>query len=326
MTERTLIQAINNALDQALEADETVLLLGEDVGVDGGVFRATLGLFEKYSGTRVIDTPLSESGIIGAAIGLAVSGMKPVAEIQFSGFLPPAFDQIICHAARIRSRSRGRYTCPLVIRTPSGAGIRAPEHHGESLETIMIHVPGLKVVMPSTPSDAKGLLLSAIDDPDPVIFYEPKRLYRAIREEVPDTPYRIPLGKARIAKPGNDVTLLCWGAMVPVCLHAAQQAQQTDNTNVEVIDLRTLKPFDKDTILASLEKTGRVVIVHEAPRTLGFGAELSAFINERCILRLKAPVLRVTGYDVTPPLARLENYYIPDPFRVILAIRKVMTF
>lgn len=326
MTKRTLIQAINNALDQALEGDENVILIGEDVGIDGGVFRATVGLVEKYSESRVIDTPLSESGIIGAAVGLAVSGMKPVAEIQFSGFLPPAFDQIICHVARIRSRSRGRFSCPLVIRTPCGAGIRAPEHHGESLESIMIHTPGLKVVMPSTPSDAKGLLLAAIDDPDPVIFYEPKRIYRAIKEDVPDDPYRIPLGKAHIANPGKDVTLISWGAMVPVCLHAAQQIAQADGTSVEVIDLRTLKPLDIDTILTSLDKTQRVVIVHEAPRTLGYGAELSALITERSILRLKAPVLRVTGYDVTPPLARLEDYYYPDPLRVILAIRKVMTF
>ncbi|MHA1713989.1 MAG: alpha-ketoacid dehydrogenase subunit beta [Candidatus Ranarchaeia archaeon] len=326
MTKRTLIQAINQALDIALEMDEDTVVLGEDVGVDGGVFRATVGLIEKYGNDRVIDTPLSESGIVGAAIGMAVSGLKPIVEIQFSGFLPPTFDQLLCHAARIRTRSRGRYSCPLVLRTPYGAGIRAPEHHSESLESILIHIPGLKVVVPSTPKDAKGLLLSAVDDPDPVIFFEPKRLYRAIREDVPDEAYRIPLAKASIVREGNDVTLISWGAMVPVCLQAAQLIYRTDGTNVEVIDLRTLKPFDKDAVLASSDKTGRVVIVHEAPRTLGFGAEISALINERALLRLKAPVLRVTGYDTPPPLARLEDYYLPDSVRIIFAIRRVMTF
>ncbi len=323
---QNMVEAITSALDYALETIDETVILGEDVGVDGGVFRATKGLVEKYGDQRVIDTPLSESGIIGTSIGMAAMGLRPIAEIQFSGFLPPGFDQLICHAARIRTRSRGRYTCPLVVRSPYGSGIRAPEHHGESLESILIHIPGLKVVIPSTPTDAKGLLISAIEDPDPVIFFEPKRIYRAFREDVPDDGYRVPLGQARTVQSGDDVSLITWGAMVPVCLKAAKDLREKNKIDAEVLDLRTLSPVDKDAVLLTAEKTGRVVIVHEAPRTLGFGAELSALIAERNILCLKAPVTRVTGYDIIPPLAKLEKYYIPDHHKVKMAVQKIMEF
>jgi len=319
-----MVDALNQALFQEMSNDENVVVLGEDVGIDGGVFRVTDGLIKKFGASRVIDTPLSEAGIVGFSIGMAAAGLKPVAEIQFSGFIYPAFDQIISHASRLRNRSRGRYTCPLVVRTPFGGGIRALEHHSESMENIFVHTPGLKVVIPSTPTDAKGLLISSIRDPDPVIFYEPKKIYRAIKEEVPKEIYTIPLGKARITCEGNDVTILTWGSSVKTSNEVADKLK--GNVSVEVIDLRTLKPLDIETVINSVKKTGRVVIVHEAPKTSGFGAELIAQINERALLDLQAPVVRVTGFDTVFPLYKLENYYMPNHDRIINGINKVLNF
>ena len=317
-----MVEAINLALKQEMKKDSKVIVLGEDVGVDGGVFRVTEGLLKLFGADRVIDTPLSESGIVGTSIGLAVGGLKPVAEIQFDGFSYPALDQLISHASRIRNRSRGRFSCPMVLRFPCSGGIKALEHHSESPETYYIHTPGLKVVMPSTPFDAKGLLVSSIRDPDPVIFMEPKRLYRAIKQEVPEKEYTIPLGKASIRKEGSDVTLISWGAMVRECEKASADVKES----CEIIDLRTLKPLDTDTIINSVKKTGRVVIVHEAPRTCGLGAEISARITEKALLDLKAPVERITGFDTVIPLAKLEDYYLPNPKRIKKAIEKVMSF
>ena len=320
MPEINMVQAINLALKDSMRDDPDVLILGEDVGVDGGVFRVTDGLLKQFP-ERVFDTPLAEIGIVGTAIGLAVYGLKPVAEIQFSGFLPGAFDQLISHASRIRNRSRGRFTCPLVIRVPYSGGIHAPEHHSESMETCYIHIPGIKVVIPSTPTDAYGLLISAIKDPDPVLFLEPKRIYRAIKEElVKKEP--IPLGQARIAREGSDITLISWGAMMVPTLQAAGKTSY----DCEVIDLRTVSPMDIDAILKSVRKTGRAIIVHEGPRTLGLGAEISALLQEKALLNLKAPLERVTGWDVPFPLSKLENYYLPSHERVEQAIDKLMTF
>jgi len=321
----TLVQAINDALRVEMRRDERVVVLGEDVGVDGGVFRATEGLLQEFGPKRVIDTPLAESGIVGTAIGMAVYGLRPVPEIQFDGFMPPAFDQIISHAARIRWRSRGRYFVPMVIRAPYSGGIHAPEHHSESPEAYYVHIPGLKVVIPSTPYDAKGLLIASIRDPDPVIFLEPKRTYRAFREEVPEGDYIVPLGKAKVVKEGKDLSIFAWGAMMRVVLDAAEQAQ-AQSIDAEVIDLRTLSPFDIETIVSSVEKTGRVVIVQEAPRTGGVGAEIAALINDKAMLALQAPIVRVTGFDTPIPLYRQENYYLPDAPRVLRAIQKVMSF
>ena len=326
MAQLTLVQAVNDGLRTAMRADDRVVLLGEDIGVDGGVFRATEGLLQEFGPERVIDTPLAESGIVGTAIGMAVYGLRPVAEIQFSGFMPPAFDQIVSHAARIRWRSRGRFHVPLVIRAPYSAGIRAPEHHSESPELHYAHTPGLKVVIPSNPYDTKGLLIASIRDPDPVIFFEPKRLYRAFREEVPEGDYEVPLGKARVARDGSDLTLIAWGSMVPIALQAAEEAQERDGVSVEVIDLRTLVPLDWGTIAQSVEKTGRVVVVQEAPRTGGFASELIALINDKLLLYLEAPVQRVTAPDTVIPLGRMEDYYLPDAGRVLRAIRKAVTF
>ncbi len=323
MTILTIVEAINLALKQEMKKDKTVLIMGEDVGKDGGVFRVTEGLYEQYP-ERVFDTPLAESGIVGTAIGLAAGGYKPIAEIQFEGFIFPAIEQIINHAARIRNRSRGTFTCPLVIRSPIGGGIKALEHHSESPETYFIHAPGLKVVMPSTPYDAKGLMISAIRDPDPVIFFEPKKIYRAFKQDVPEEEYTIPLGKARIIQEGNDITLISYGAMIRTCQKAI--ANIKDHASVELIDLRTLKPLDKETILASVQKTGRCIIVHEAPRTLGFAAEISSIIMEEALLSLKAPVERVTAPDVLVPLAKLEEYYQPNEKMIVTAIEKVMSF
>ena len=326
MARRTLIQAINEALRQEMQRDERVILLGEDVGLVGGVFRATEGLQREFGPDRVIDTPLAESAIIGTALGMAVYGLIPVPEIQFDGFLPPAFDHIISHVARIRNRSRGRFTAPMVIRVPHGGGIRALEHHSEAPEAFYTHIPGLKVVIPATAYDAKGLLISAIRDPDPVIFFEPKRIYRAFREEVPEEPYTVPLGKARVAREGTDVTLVAWGAMVHVALAAAEQAEAAYGWSCEVLDLRTLSPLDLDTILASIEKTNRCVVVHEAPRQSGFGAEIAALIGERAILHLEAPVVRVAGYDTAMPYYTLEDHYMPSPERTVQAIAGVVNF
>ncbi len=319
------VQAINDTLMYEMGKDPTVMVLGEDVGKEGGVFRATAGLQQKYGKDRVVDTPLSENGIVGSAVGLALNGMRPVAEIQFSGFVLAAYDQLSSHVSRYRQRSMGRFHVPLVVRMPFGGGVRALEHHSESDETIYTQIPGLKVVTPCTPPDMKGLLISAIRDPDPVIFLEHIKLYRAFREEVPEGEFTVPIGKARIALPGKDLTILTWGAMVAVSLEAAQQLQK-EGIQAEVIDLRTLKPLDKKAVLDSVKRTGRVVIVQEAHRTSGFGSDLSAIIAGDALLYLKAPVIRVTGYDIRFPLYRLEDRYIPDPHRVILAAKEVMSF
>lgn len=320
-----LVGAINLALWQEMERDPRVVILGEDVGVDGGVFRVTKGLFERFGDERVIDTPLSESGIVGVAIGMAAYGLIPVAEIQFMGFLYAAMEQLISHAARIRNRSRGQYHCPMVIRTPYGAGIHAPEHHSESTEALLIHAPGLKVVVPSGPIEAKGLLAAAIRDPDPVIFLEPAKIYRAVKEDVPVESYTLPLGQARIAREGSDLTLISWGAMLRPTLEAAE-ALQTEGLSAEVMDLRTLSPLDTETVITSVKRTHRAVVVQEAPRTLGLAAEIVALINEQALLQLEAPVLRVTGFDTAVPLPRLENYYLPNAQQIIRAVHQVMGF
>lgn len=320
MPKMNMVQAINLALREAMQRDRDVVILGEDVGKDGGVFRITEGLVEEFGTERIMDTPLAESGIVGTAIGMAVYGLKPVAEIQFMGFIYPAVDQIFSHAARIRSRTRGRFTCPVVIRTPYGAGIKAPELHSESTEALFCHMPGVKVVVPSSPYNAKGLLISSIRDPDPVIFLESTRLYRLIKEDVPEGEYTIPLGKARVVQEGKDVTIISWGSM----LHRALQA--VTGIDAEVIDLMTLNPFDGETVYRSVKKTGRVVIVHEAPKTCGFGAEISASISEDAMLYLKAPIMRVTGYDVVMPLPKLEDYYMPAAERIKKAIDEIMKY
>ena len=324
MVQLNLVGAVRLALKQEMERDPDVVLLGEDIGTDGGVFRATDGLIKEFGENRVIDTPLSESGIVGVAIGLAVYGLKPVAEIQFEGFLYPALDQIISHAGRIRNRSRGRFHVPLVIRFPYGGGIRAPEHHSDSPEALLVHTPGVKVVMPSTPYNAKGLLTSAIRDPDPVLFMEPKRIYRAIVEDVPEDNYVVPLSEAKVVREGTDVTLVSWGAMMRLSREAAEKVK--DTVSVEVIDLRTLSPMDTATITKSVEKTGKAIVVHEAPKTAGLGAEIAATINETAFLSLEAPIERVTGFDVPFPQYKLENYYLPDTERIIKAIEKVAAF
>jgi pyruvate dehydrogenase E1 component beta subunit len=319
----TIVQAVNLALQEEMQRDDKVIILGEDVGVNGGVFRATEGLLEKFP-NRVFDTPLAETAIAGVSIGLAVNGFRPVAEIQFEGFSYSTLDQMINHAARIRTRSRGRYTCPMVLRFPYSGGIHAPEHHSDSPEAYYAHTPGLKVVIPSTPYDTKGLLKSAIRDPDPVVFMEPKKIYRAVKEEVPEDDYTVPIGEAKIRKEGDDVTIITYGAMTIPVLQAAQQLE--GKVSCEVIDLRTLSPLDEDTIIKSVRKTGRAVIVHEAPKTGGMGAEISAIINEKAIMYLEAPVVRVTGYDVIMPLYKLENYYLPDAQRIKNNIEKVAGF
>ena len=318
MANLTLVQAINLALTQEMEADSRVVLLGEDIGKNGGVFRVTEGLQQRFGEDRVVDTPLAESGIIGTAIGLAMNGMRPVPEIQFEGFLGPAYDQIVNHAGRYRTRTRGAITIPLTIRVPVGGGIHAPELHSDSPEAIYSHHPGLKVVMPATPYDAKGLLISAIRDPDPVIFFEPKRIYRAFREEVPEDEYTVPIGKAKLVEEGSDVTVVSWGAPVLQCLKAMDSLP--DDISVELIDLRTIYPMDIDAICESVEKTGRCVVVHEASRTAGMGAEIIATIQERCFLHLEAPVQRVTGFDTVMPYYKLEMEYLPEAPRIAEAI------
>jgi pyruvate dehydrogenase E1 component beta subunit len=320
-----MVEAINLALREELERDNRVVILGEDVGKEGGVFRVTDGLQQKFGGDRVVDTPLAELGIVAVAFGMAVYGIRPIAEIQFEGFLYPCLDQINNHIGRIRNRSRGRFTCPLVIRVPYGGGIHAPEHHSDSPEAILAHIPGIKVVIPATPYEAKGLVLSSIRDPDPVIFMEPKRIYRAIREEVPQGDYTIPLGKARLVQEGKDVTVVAWGAMVREALNAAEQVKG-DKIDLEIIDLRTISPIDVETIISSIRKTGRGVIVHEAPKTCGLGAEIIALINEKALLSLQAPIERVTGFDIPVPLMKTEHYYLPNPKRIVMAVKKVMSF
>ena len=324
MAVANVVQAVTMALRQELARDKNVVVMGEDVGLNGGVFRATDGLQKEFGPNRVIDTPLAELGIVGAAIGMAVNGLRPVAEIQFSGFMYGPFDQLLSHAARIRGRSRGRFTCPLVVRTPYGTGIKALELHCESGEALFAHIPGLKMVVPSNPYDAKGLLAAAIRDPDPVIFYEPMRIYRAIKQDIPEEEYFVPLGKANIIQQGDQITLIAWGAMVKTCQEAIEKLN--GKYSVELIDLRTINPYDAETILNSVKKTGRCVIAHEAQRTCGFAAELIASINEKVLLSLQAPVVRVTGPDVSVPIAKLEGYYLPDAQRIIKGIEKVMSF
>ena len=324
MPEMNMVEAINAALAQEMERDERVIVLGEDVGVNGGVLRVTEGLQKRFGPERVVDTPLAESGIIGTSIGLAMAGMRPVPEIQFEGFLGPAYDQLVNQAARSRTRSRGTVTCPLTVRVPIGGGIHAPELHSDSPEAIYVHTPGLKVVMPSHPFDAKGLLISAIRDPDPVIFFEPKRVYRSFREEVPDESYRVPIGRAKVVNEGTDLTLIAWGAMVLQCLEAIDRLPE--EVSVELIDLRTLYPIDVETISESVQKTGRAVVVHEAPKTAGLGAEISSLIQEHCFLHLQAPVQRVTGFDTVMPLYKLESHYLPDASRITSSIRDCLAY
>ena len=324
MVVANIVQAVTMGLRQEMARDKNVVVLGEDVGVNGGVFRATEGLQKEFGSNRVIDTPLAELGIVGASIGMAVNGLKPVAEIQFSGFVYAAFDQLLSHAGRIRMRSRGRFTCPLVLRTPYGGGIRALELHCESGEALFSHIPGIKMVIPSNPYDTKGLLAAAIRDPDPVIFYEPMRIYRAIKQDIPEKEYIVPIGKANIVQEGDDLTLIAWGAMVKTCSDAIEKLN--NKYSVELIDLRTINPYDAETIISSVKKTGRCVIVHEAIRTSGFAAELIASINEKALLSLEAPVVRVTSPDVPFPLAKLEGYFLPDVNRVIKGIEKAMSF
>lgn len=326
MARLNLVEAIDQALQQEMDRDPQVIVLGEDVGKDGGVFRVTDGLVQRFGEERVIDTPLAESGIVGVAIGMAIAGYRPVAEIQFAGFAYPAYDQLVSHASRMRNRTRGRFTVPMVVRAPYGGGIRALEHHSESMEAVFAHVPGLKMVIPGDPYEAKGLLTAAIRDPDPVVFFEPARVYRAIKMEVPEEQYVIPLGKARVAREGRDLTLIAWGAQVRVVLEAADQLAAEGRYDVEVVDVRTLSPFDFETVTASVVKTGRAVIVHEAPRSGGFGAEIAAQLMERAILHLEAPVHRVTGFDTVPPLAKLEDYFLPDADRVVDEIIATMEF
>jgi 2-oxoisovalerate dehydrogenase E1 component beta subunit len=325
MTEITLVEAITQALAYELRTDKDVVLIGEDIGKDGGVFRATAGLLAEFGAERVRDTPLAESMIAGLAIGMSIQGLKPVAEFQFMGFIYPALDQIINHASRIRNRTRGRFHCPIVFRAPYGAGIRAPEHHSESTEAMFAHTPGLRVVIPSSPKRAYGLLLASIRDPDPVIFLEPSRLYRWVKQEVPDNGEALPLDVCFTLRQGSDVTLVTWGAMVKETLAAADLLQQ-QGIKPEVIDVATIKPLDINTILASVEKTGRCVIIHEAPRTCGVGADISAQIAEQGLMFLKAPVQRVTGYDTIVPYARLEKYYIPSEQQILAAVNTVMEF
>ncbi len=324
MAKLNMVQAINAALLEEMANDDRIVVMGEDVGVVGGVFRVTDGLYEKYGAERVIDTPLAEAGIIGTAIGMAAYGMRPVAEIQFMGFLPPAIDQIISHASRLRNRSRGRFTVPMVIRVPYGGGIHAPEHHSESMESMLAHIPGIKVVVPSSPRDAKGLLISAIRDPDPVVFMEPKRMYRAFREEIPEESYEIRLGKANLLREGSDLTLISWGAMTRLALEAAEAAAES-GYECQVLDLRTISPLDEETIVKSVEQTGRAIVLHEAPKTCGLGAEIAALIMERVFYYMEAPVERVTGLDVPMPLLKMEELYMPHLDRMMSAVRKVMT-
>ena len=325
MAETTLVGAVTMALARAMEEDERVVVLGEDVGVNGGVFRATLGLLERFGAERVLDTPLAELAIGGVAVGMAVEGLRPVAEIQFVGFVYPAVDQIASHASRMRNRTRGRLSCPMVLRAPFGGGIHAPEHHCESLEALFAHMPGLRVVIPSSPARAYGLLLAAIRDPDPVIFLEPARIYRAVRQEVEDDGKALPLDTAFVLREGRDLTLVTWGAMTREVL-AAAETLAAEAVSAEVIDVATVKPLDEGTILASVEKTGRCVIVHEAALTCGFGAEIAARIAEKGLLSLQAPIERVAGWDTVMPLPRLEHRYMPGEARIVAAARRALAF
>lgn len=325
MPELTLVEAVNTALRQALDEDERVIVFGEDVGIDGGVFRATDGLCQRFGAGRVRDTPLSETLIAGMAVGAAAQGLRPVAEIQFMGFLYPAIDQLVNHASRLRTRTRGRLSCPMVLRAPYGGGVRAPEHHSESTEAMLAHIPGLRVVVPSSPSRAYGLLRAAIADPDPVVFLEPKRLYRAFREDVDVGDGSMPLDTCFELRAGSDLTFVSWGAMTQDVL-AAADLLAGDGIECEVIDVATLSPLDPRQILASVARTGRCVIVHEAACTGGYGAEIASRLSEHGLLSLLAPVRRVTGYDTVMPLPRTEHFYMPDTSRIIAAAREVLAY
>ena len=324
MAVMNVIQAVNDALRVEMRRDPDVVVLGEDVGRFGGVFRATQGLQQEFGADRVIDTPLAEGGIIGTALGMALYGLRPVPEIQFADFIYPAFDQLVNEVAKYRYRSGGQFSCPMVVRTPYGGGIRGGHYHSQSPEAHFIHTAGLKVVVPATPRDAKGLLISAIRDPDPVLFFEPKRVYRAAKGEVPEGDYAIPLGQAAVTREGSQVTIVAWGAMWHEADRAAREAE-AEGIDCEVLDLRSLQPLDVDAVVASVSKTGRAVVVHEAPRTCGFGAELVALVQERCFLSLEAPVARVTGFDTPFPYS-LEAEYLPRAPRILAAIRKVVAY
>jgi len=323
MATKTILQSINEALDQMMEKDPSVVVYGEDVGFEGGVFRTTAGLQKKYGEKRVFDTPISEAAIVGSAVGMSINGMKPVVEMQFSGFSLPAYNQIVTHVARFRNRSRGKYHLPLVIRMPYGGGVKALEHHSESLETLYAHIPGLKLVIPSTPYDAKGLLIAAINDPDPVIFMEPKRIYRAFKQEVPDEIYEVPIGKARLVKKGKDLTIIAWGALVREVEKALELKPEI---SAEVIDLRTISPIDYETIITSVKKTGRVLIVHEAVKSFGPAAELISIINEKAFVYLEAAPRRLTGFDITVPLPKGEPYFIITPEQIAYEMQKLVDF
>ncbi len=324
MTLLNIVQSVNHALREEMKRNDKIVVLGEDVGVNGGVFRATEGLYKEFGPNRVIDTPLAESGIIGVSIGMALYGLKPVPEIQFLDFIYPGFDQIQSELSKFRYRSGGQFTVPVVIRTPYGGGIKGSHYHSQSTEAFFTHTPGLKVVVPATPYDTKGLLTSALRDPDPVMFLEPKKIYRTVRGEVPDEEYTVPIGKANVAREGDDVVVFAYGAMLHVAMEAAELAAVKGIT-VEVVDIRTLLPFDIETVMSSVKKTGRVVIVHEACKTCGFGAEIAAQIAERGILHLEAPLVRVAGFDVPFPYT-LEEEYMPNANRVLRAIEKVHNF
>lgn len=322
--ELKIVEAINEALFQGMEKDKRVMVIGEDVGIEGGVFRVTSGLQEKFGKDRCVDTPLTETGILGAAVGLAINGMIPVCEIQFDGFIWPGFDHIINHISRFRTRTRGRITTPVIVRVPFGGGIHALEHHSESMEAVFSHVPGINVVIPSTPHDAKGLLLSALESPDPTIYLEPKKIYRAIKQEVPEQPYTVDTKKAQVLREGNEVTIISYGAMMRETKQALAEYLKTNVLDFELIDLVSLSPIDYETIIKSVEKTGRVLIVNEEPRTCGLAAELAAVIQERCLFSLQAPIERVTGFDVIMPLLRMENHYIPGTKRILKGLTKLL--
>ena len=318
-----IVQAVQQALQNEMALEPTVVVYGEDVGVEGGVFRATAGLQQEFGEGRAFDTPLAESAIVGTAVGMAINGFKPVVEMQFMGFIYPAVNQIVSHVARFRNRTRGQRHLPMVIRAPYGGGIRALEHHSESTEAMFAHIPGLKVVIPSTPYDAKGLLIAAIRDPDPVLFLEPKRIYRAFKQEVPEDAYTLPIGKAKVIQSGDDVTVVTWGAMVP---DVQKAVAGLNDISVEVIDLRTISPMDRETIVTSVEKTGRILIVHEAAKSFGAGAEIMAIVNEKAFLSLEAPPTRLTGFDTIFPLPRGEEHYLPSQARIQQKIRELAAY
>lgn len=322
----TLVEAVNEALHTEMAADDDVLVYGEDVAEQGGVFRATEGLQNEFGSERVVDTPIAEIAIVGSAVGLAMRGYRPVAEIQFSGFIPPAFNQLVSQASRIRWRTRGEHSAPMVVRTPYGGGVRALEHHSESMEGAYGHIPGLQVVIPSTPHDTKGLLIAAIRNPDPVLFLEPKLFYRSVRADVPEDPYEVPIGDAAVRREGDDVTVISYGAMMHYTQEAVENLTDERALDIELIDIRTISPLDRETIVASVQKTGRAVVVHEAPKTGGFAGEIIATLNEEAIMYLEAPIKRVTGFDVPMPMLAKEDYYLPNPPRIEEGIKDTVEF